>query len=227
MDLETRKELDRVHAKLNTILQLLKKPETATWVGPSKIARLTGWTNKQMQRAREKETIVFRRSEGGGYEYKLESLSAYFLVGQSLGNLLAEKPVLTWFFNHFTENLIRTAMYLQIIFWLSAIACVLLIGYTLQLVNLKLSSMVTFFTFLIGAVFGSVFTAAWFAKAGRWISCRLRGRKKRRITVSHNGNLINLDDYEIKISQWSFVYAPLQSESSPWWMLMASRGWIS
>jgi hypothetical protein len=76
MDPELKAEFNRLHKKLNEHFKANKKEH---WVGVSWITDLTGWNSNKMDLARKQGLIEFKRSDTGGYLYKLESLPDVFI----------------------------------------------------------------------------------------------------------------------------------------------------
>jgi hypothetical protein len=76
VDRETKAEFERLNKKLNDLLSAQRK---ATWIGPTWVTDLTGWTPEEMRQARQHNIIEFKRSPGGGYLYKLESIPEQFI----------------------------------------------------------------------------------------------------------------------------------------------------
>lgn len=70
--------IHRLEQKLDRIERLIKSQQQAksagTWAGPSWITEITGWDKERLRQAREQSIIQFRRSKGGGWEYKIDSL---------------------------------------------------------------------------------------------------------------------------------------------------------
>ncbi len=81
MDAETKQEFERLHKKLNALAAGQKKE---TWVGPGWITDLTGWNKSKLQVARNQGIIESKKSTGGGYLYKLESVPQIFIKSQTL-----------------------------------------------------------------------------------------------------------------------------------------------
>lgn len=75
MDQEIKREFERLNKKLNQMVASKKE----TWVTVGWITDLTGWDNEKMRQARENNIIEFRRSDTGGWLYKLESLPEIFI----------------------------------------------------------------------------------------------------------------------------------------------------
>lgn len=73
-ELETR--LDRIDKKLNA---LAAEQRQSTWAGPSWVTELTGWDKEKLRQARDQKIVEFKRSQGGGYLYKLESIPEIFI----------------------------------------------------------------------------------------------------------------------------------------------------
>ena len=78
MDKETKEQFERLNKKLNDLLAAQRKV-SETWVGPSFVTDLTGWNFEKMRQARQNKMIEFKRSPGGGYLYKLESIPEQFI----------------------------------------------------------------------------------------------------------------------------------------------------
>jgi hypothetical protein len=70
MDLELKRELDRINQKLTTLLQE-RRPKPC-WVRAKIIMQLTGWNGEEMRQARENGYIQYK--EENGLWYDLESL---------------------------------------------------------------------------------------------------------------------------------------------------------
>lgn len=70
--------LQRLEHKIDKLERLIKSQQQAksagTWAGPSWITEITGWDKERLRQAREQSIIQFRRSKGGGWEYKIDSL---------------------------------------------------------------------------------------------------------------------------------------------------------
>jgi hypothetical protein len=81
MDRELKLELERINKKLNALAAGQRKE---TWVGPGWVTDITGWNYEKMRQAREGKIIEFKRSDGGGYLYKLESIPEIFIKKVSL-----------------------------------------------------------------------------------------------------------------------------------------------
>jgi hypothetical protein len=76
MDNEIKAQFERLNKKLNELLQAQKKE---TWVGPGWVTDLTHWDCEKLRHARKQNIIEFKRSPGGGYLYKLESIPEQFI----------------------------------------------------------------------------------------------------------------------------------------------------
>lgn len=76
MDRELKLELDRINKKLNA---LAAAPKKSTWVSHGWITDLTGWDKEKLRQARDANIIEFKKSSGGGYLYKLESIPEIFI----------------------------------------------------------------------------------------------------------------------------------------------------
>jgi hypothetical protein len=81
MDPEIKREFDRLNKKLNEMAAVQRKE---TWVGPGWVSDLTGWDREKLRQAREQKIVEVKRSEGGGWLYKLESIPQQFLIKQTL-----------------------------------------------------------------------------------------------------------------------------------------------
>lgn len=77
MDPELKAEFNRLHKKLNEHFKATKKEH---WMGPSWVTDLTGWDAEKLRQARENKLVEFKRSKGGGYLYKLESIPEVFII---------------------------------------------------------------------------------------------------------------------------------------------------
>lgn len=78
MDRELKQQFELINKKLNA-LAAQQRDQPAHWVGPSWVTDLTGWDAEKLRQARENKLIEFKRSQGGGYLYKLESIPEIFL----------------------------------------------------------------------------------------------------------------------------------------------------
>jgi hypothetical protein len=76
MEAELKQQFELINKKLNALAAGQRKE---TWVGPSWVTDLTGWTPEKMRQARINKIIDFKRSETGGYLYKLESIPEIFI----------------------------------------------------------------------------------------------------------------------------------------------------
>lgn len=76
MDRELKLELDRINKKLNALAAAQSK---ATWVSAGWITRITGWDHEKLRQARNQKIIEYKKSEGGGWLYKLESIPELFI----------------------------------------------------------------------------------------------------------------------------------------------------
>jgi hypothetical protein len=77
MDAEIKREFDRLHRELKALTAMQKKE---TWVPYSWVIDVTGWTNNRLQQAREQGIIASKKSDKGGYLYKLESIPEQFII---------------------------------------------------------------------------------------------------------------------------------------------------
>lgn len=76
MDQEIKREFDRLHREIKS---LKATQEKETWVPVSWILEVTGWSKRKLQAAREQKIIEYKKSDGGGYLYKLESIPEIFI----------------------------------------------------------------------------------------------------------------------------------------------------
>jgi hypothetical protein len=76
MDAETKREFDRLHRELKA---LKMEQEKKTWVSPSWISDLTGWSKEKLRMAREQKIVEVKRSNSGGWLYRLESIPQHFI----------------------------------------------------------------------------------------------------------------------------------------------------
>jgi len=77
MEPEIKREFEKLHKKLNDMMASERK---ATWVGPGWVTDITGWNNEKLRQARDQHIVEFKRSEGGGYVYRLESIPEIFIL---------------------------------------------------------------------------------------------------------------------------------------------------
>ena len=78
MDPKLEARLDRIDKKLNA-LAAQQRDQPVHWVGPSWVTDLTGWDREKLRQARDNNLVEFKRSKGGGYLYKLESIPEIFI----------------------------------------------------------------------------------------------------------------------------------------------------
>lgn len=75
MDQEIKREFDRLHREIKALAGQNK----STWVGPSWIMQITGWSKRKLQSAREQGVVEWKKNEAGGLVYKLESIPEQFI----------------------------------------------------------------------------------------------------------------------------------------------------
>ena len=75
MDQDIKREFDKLHKRLKE----LTEDKRATWVGPSWIMNITGWSKRKLQTAREQGIVECKKNEAGGLVYKLESMPEIFI----------------------------------------------------------------------------------------------------------------------------------------------------
>lgn len=76
MDAELKRELERIHHKLNTIMAEQKKE---TWIKGHDVFQITIWNNKEkLRRAKNCGYIEQKKDKKMGIVYKLESINPYF-----------------------------------------------------------------------------------------------------------------------------------------------------
>jgi hypothetical protein len=75
MEPDIKREFDRLHREIKALTAQSK----ATWVGPSWIMQITGWSKRKLQSAREQGIVEFKQNEAGGLVYKLESIPEIFI----------------------------------------------------------------------------------------------------------------------------------------------------
>jgi hypothetical protein len=76
MDADVKREFDRLQKMLKV---LTAAQEKATWVSPSWITDITGWDKEKLRQVREQKIVEFKKSDGGGWVYKLESVPQQFI----------------------------------------------------------------------------------------------------------------------------------------------------
>lgn len=76
MDQDIKRQFDMIHRKLN---ELAANQREEKWVSASFVTDLTGWDNEKLRQARNQKIIEFKRSPGGGWQYKLESIPDKFI----------------------------------------------------------------------------------------------------------------------------------------------------
>ena len=77
MDAQLKQQFELINKKLNALAAQQRKE---TWVGPSWVTDLTGWNPEKMRQARDQNIVEYKRSPGGGYLYKLESIPEQFII---------------------------------------------------------------------------------------------------------------------------------------------------
>lgn len=77
MDQDIKREFDRLNKKLNDLLADHRKD---TWVSAGFITDITGWNSEKLRQARAQNIIACKRSPGGGWLYKLESVPEQFII---------------------------------------------------------------------------------------------------------------------------------------------------
>jgi hypothetical protein len=81
MDAETKREFDRLNAKLNTLLAEAKKE---TWLKGHDIMKITVWTDKEkLRRAKNVGYVEQKKDKKLGIVYKLESIPEVFIKKQT------------------------------------------------------------------------------------------------------------------------------------------------
>lgn len=76
MDADVKREFDRLQKMLKVLTDAQSK---ATWVSPSWITDITGWDKEKLRQVREQKIVEFKKSDGGGWVYKLESVPNQFI----------------------------------------------------------------------------------------------------------------------------------------------------
>lgn len=77
MEPELKAYLDRINKKLNDLAAQARKE---TWVPAGWVRDLTGWDREKLRQARDQAIVEHKRSPGGGWLYKLESIPEQFLI---------------------------------------------------------------------------------------------------------------------------------------------------
>lgn len=79
--METAQLIQRFTKRIDRLEQLIidQKKEQERWAGPSWVTKLTGWNKKELQSAREQNLIDYKRSEGGGWLYNINSIPKAFI----------------------------------------------------------------------------------------------------------------------------------------------------
>lgn len=80
MEPDIKREFERLHREIKALKAIETK---TTWVGPGWVTDLTGWNNEKLRQARDQKIIEYKRSQGGGYLYKLESIPEIFIKQQA------------------------------------------------------------------------------------------------------------------------------------------------
>jgi len=80
MEPDIKREFDRLHRELKSLKEAQGK---ATWVSPSWVTDLTGWSKEKLRMARDQKIVDAKRSNGGGWLYKLESIPQHFIKQKS------------------------------------------------------------------------------------------------------------------------------------------------
>lgn len=76
MDRELKQQFELINKKLNALAAGQLK---ATWIPPGWVTDITGWDKEKLRQARDQNIVEFKRSPGGGYLYKLESIPEIFI----------------------------------------------------------------------------------------------------------------------------------------------------
>jgi hypothetical protein len=76
MDADVKREFDRL---MKEIKSLKAGQSKATWVSPSWITDITGWDKEKLRQVRAQKIVEFKKSDGGGWVYKLESVPQIFI----------------------------------------------------------------------------------------------------------------------------------------------------
>lgn len=82
MDRELKQQFELINKKLNA-LAANKRDQPVHWIGPGWVTDLTGWDAEKLRQARDNNLVEFKRSKGGGYLYKLESIPEIFIKKQT------------------------------------------------------------------------------------------------------------------------------------------------
>ena len=77
LDPELKRAFEKLHREIKAISVAQKKE---TWASPGFVTDLTGWDNEKLRQARAQGLVECKRSAGGGWLYKLESISDKFII---------------------------------------------------------------------------------------------------------------------------------------------------
>lgn len=80
MDRELKQQFELINKKLNMLAAQQRKE---TWASHAWVTKLTGWNFRDLEQARKNNIIEHKKSESGGYLYKLESIPEIFLKKQA------------------------------------------------------------------------------------------------------------------------------------------------
>lgn len=80
MDKELKQQFELINKKLNALAAGHGK---ATWVSAGWVTDLTGWDKEKLRQAREQKIVECKRSTGGGWVYKLESIPEQLIKKQT------------------------------------------------------------------------------------------------------------------------------------------------
>jgi hypothetical protein len=76
MEQEVKREITKLQKQIKALVAIKDK---STWVSAHWVTDLTGWDKERLRTARDQNIIEHKRSEGGGWLYKLESIPQQFI----------------------------------------------------------------------------------------------------------------------------------------------------
>jgi hypothetical protein len=81
MDAEIKREFERLHQKINTLLSEAKKE---TWIKAHDIMKITVWGDREkLRRAKVLGYVEQKKDKKMGIVYKLESINPHFLKNKT------------------------------------------------------------------------------------------------------------------------------------------------
>lgn len=79
MDADIKKYLDRLYNKITSLEQRLVKQEKSTWLTANQLNKQLGIGHRKLEKYRALGQVEFKKSRGGGWLYRLESVPQEFI----------------------------------------------------------------------------------------------------------------------------------------------------